>query len=127
NDIIVIESKKFGYVIPHHDASERSRQRRDEQSMITTRDRAGNSTGGITAKPIGDEPFARKQKLARHLLSVPRHRTNDGPDCFKLPVHLSMLESFGQPNFRRFGWRRGVFSGTSRSATVASAGRIQRS
>jgi len=30
-----------------------------------------------------------------------------------------------QPNFRRFGWHRGVFSGTSRNATAASAGNVQ--
>src|SRR2546430_17657243 len=50
----------------------------------------GKGAGGITAKSVGDEPFTSKQELARHLRAVPRHRTNDGPDCFKLLVHRSL-------------------------------------
>ena len=58
DDVIVTEAEKFRYVIPHHDPSERSRQSGDEQSMITTRDGAGNRTGGIPAKTVCDKPFA---------------------------------------------------------------------
>src|SRR6266700_4283723 len=95
--------------------------------MIATRDRAGNGAGGITAESVGHKPLASKQKLARHLRSVPRHRTDDGPDCFKLLVpHLSMSTArLVQPHFLRLGWRRGVFSRTSCKATVASAGNVQ--
>src|ERR1700694_1411618 len=95
--------------------------------MIATRHRARNGAGGITAEPVGHEPFASKQKLARHLRSVPRHRTDDRPDCFKLLVHhLSMPTArFVQPSFLRFGKRRGSFSGMSRSAMVASDGKVQ--
>src|SRR5260370_41894802 len=89
NNIIVTEAKKFRYVTPHHDASERSRQSRNEQSMITTRNGAGNRAGGITPESVGHEPFTSKQEFARHLRAVPRHRTNDGADCFKLLVHQS--------------------------------------
>src|SRR5256885_12552103 len=73
NDVILAEAEKFRYVIPHHDPSERSRQRRDEQSMIATRHCAGDGTGRISTKPVGNEPFASKQELAGHLRSVPRH------------------------------------------------------
>src|SRR6266576_1961928 len=88
-NMISPDAKKFRYVTPHYDASERSWQGRNEQPMITTRNGAGNRAGGITAESVGHEPFAGKQEFARHLRAVPRHRTNDGPDCFKLLVHQS--------------------------------------
>src|SRR5438128_7096800 len=112
-------------MVPHHNAPE-VRQGRDQQSMIAAGDRAGNGSGGITAESIGYEPFAGKQKLARHLRAVPRHRTDDRPDCFKLLVHHSSMPTarFVQPHFLRFGCFLGSFSSTKRNATVASAGNV---
>jgi hypothetical protein len=53
NDIIIIsETEEFGYVVPHHHAAKRRRQGSNEQSVITTRDRARHSSGSITAEPI---------------------------------------------------------------------------
>src|SRR5260370_6135353 len=90
-------------------------------------DRAEKGAGGIPTESVVTKPLASKQKLARHLRSVPRHRTDDGPDCVKLLVHhLSMSTArLVQSHFLRLGWRRGVFSRTSRKATVASAGNVQ--
>src|SRR5260370_11773055 len=94
---------------------------------MARRARPGTGAEETPAESVGHKPLASKQKLARHLRSVPRHRTDDGPDCFKLLVHhLSMSTArLVQSHFLRLGWRRGVFSRTSRKATVASAGTVQ--
>src|SRR6266513_5655905 len=91
DDVIVTEAEKFGYVIPHHDPSERSRQSGDEQSMITTRNGAGNGTGGIPAESVGDQPFAGQQNFAGHVHAVPRHCPHDRPIFFQLLVHRCSL------------------------------------
>src|SRR5437660_1839056 len=61
--------------------------------MITTRDRAGDGAGGITAESVGHEPFAIEQELARHVCTIPRHRPNHGPACFKLLVHQFSMQT----------------------------------
>src|SRR5436190_2176521 len=73
NDIVIAEPEKFGDMTPHHHASKRRGQCRDEQSMITPCDCAGNCAGGVTAETVCDEPLAVEQEFARHLCIVPRH------------------------------------------------------
>src|SRR6266446_2816686 len=93
NQIMVTEAEKFRYVTPHHNAPERRRQCRDEQSMIATRDRTRDRAGGITAESVCHEPFAIEQELARHVCTIPRHRPNHGPACFKLLVHQFSMQT----------------------------------
>jgi len=57
NHVIVTEAEKFRNMAPHHYASEGRGQRRDEQTMITPCHRAGNSSGCITPKAVGNEPL----------------------------------------------------------------------
>ena len=80
NDIVIAEAKKFRDVTPHHHATERRGQRRDEQSVITPRDRARNCAGGVTAEAVGHEPFAIEQRISRDMCA-PSHfieRTTTG-------------------------------------------------
>src|SRR5438093_4999709 len=76
---------------PHHDAPEWRGQCGNEQAVITPRNRAGDRARGTTTQTIGYNPLAIEKKLARHVRAVPRHRSDNGLTCFKLPVHQSTM------------------------------------
>ena len=77
NDIVSAEPEKFGDMTPHHHAPKWRGQCRDQQSMITPCDCAGDCARGITAETVRDEPLAVEQEFARHLRIVPRHRARN--------------------------------------------------
>ena len=50
---------------PHHHATERRRQRGNQQAVIAARDCARDGAGSVTAEAVRHEPFAIQQDVAR--------------------------------------------------------------
>src|SRR5262249_40037610 len=82
----------LGEMAEHHDAAERPRQRRVEQTVGARREEAARRAGGIAAQPVRDEPLARHEAVGPACVSWwPR----DPPDRF--------TETHDDYAVRRFG------------------------
>ena len=97
-EIVVVQVPGLGHLVEQHDTAERRRQCGDEQPVITTGRDAADRPGCVAAEPVGDEPLARQDFLAR--LGV-EPRELDAPDG---RLH------------------RQVFGGTGRSTSAACPG-----
>ena len=55
---------------PHDGPTEKGRQRRRQEPMVTPRDRSGNGSGRIAAESIGDQPLPGQEQIARRVLGA---------------------------------------------------------
>ena len=67
----------FGKMRQHHHASDRRGQGSDQQSVVTARNHAGHGSRGVSAHPVGNQPFARQERFQpSHLGFAPGHFSN---------------------------------------------------
>src|SRR4051794_11016216 len=80
-------------MIPHYDAAKRRRQSRDEQSMVTPRDRTWDSARSIAAEAVSHQPLASKETLGRIIraLPFPEERANDSGSVTVIHTSRSIL------------------------------------
>src|SRR5690349_23679163 len=94
-------------MVQHHRPAVRTRKRGDENAMKASRRCAAYRAGSITAKRIGDEPFASEQGFPAFLIScilgsIPRELARDAVEnapirrVFSAAIEDRNVLSFGQ-------------------------------